>query len=74
MTPKNKIPKTKFVSGGHPFFDDERELYYVHVGLDDKDRTLYAAIYGQTKEDAIEGAAAIVLTLNRTFALHRIFS
>jgi len=73
--PSTPIPvksRKKFISGDHAFFDDERELYYVHVGLDDKDRTLYAAIYGQTEVKAIERADVIAIALNQFFETQQI--
>jgi len=54
----------KYISGDYAFYDDEKELFYVYVGLDNETMDLFASIYGNTKSTAIENGQKAAAALN----------
>jgi hypothetical protein len=54
----------EYTSGKESFYDDEKELYFCYVGLKNKERTLFAAVYGNTPNTALNNAEILAEKLN----------
>lgn len=60
-----KNTKSDFDSGKESFYDDEKELFYCYVGVKDSNRTLFAAVYGNTPVTALKNAIKLSDLLNK---------
>lgn len=53
-----------FIHGNDAFYDDEKMLFYCHVGVNDSNMSLQYTAYGKTKEEAIQRAVSLTYILN----------
>lgn len=56
--------KYRFVSGKEAFLDDEKELYYCYIGINDSNKSLQYLAYGNTPSVAVDRAKSIADILN----------
>jgi len=54
----------KFIAGKEAFFDDEKELYYCYIGVNDSNKSLQYMAYGNTPQVAIQRAESLCHILN----------
>lgn len=57
----------KYVIGEEVFFDEDNQLYYRYIGIDDKNKTLVATAWGKTEEEADERAIIIAISMGDSF-------
>jgi len=51
----------KYIISEEVFFDEDNQLYYRYIGINDKNKTLVATAWGRTEKEANERAVTIAI-------------
>jgi hypothetical protein len=54
----------KYVPAAEAFYDEDQQLYYAYVGVDNSKRTLALSAWGKTPEEAVQRAEWVAEALN----------